>query len=108
MLLNLVSIMSLDDHLEQLHRAPQQLQFGVPQLLEFFLLELKETGLEYFLLVVLVSQLHEDEDVVVLGFADHVLPQDFNERLNLKEFDYGIVLDTLASGDLNGESIETL
>lgn len=108
MLLNLVPIMGLYDHLEQFHRAPQQLQLGVSQLLEFFLLELKETGLEDFLFVVLVSQLHEDEDVVVLGFADHVLPQNFNERLNLQEFDYWIVLDTLASGNLNGESIETL
>lgn len=56
--------MRLDDHLEQLGRAPQQFVLGVPQLLVTLLLQLGQAVLEELLLIEPMSDLQQDEDVV--------------------------------------------
>jgi len=40
-----------------------------------------------------MSQLHEDENIVVLGFGDHIFSEDFDESLNLQKLDYGVIFD---------------
>ena len=62
-------------------------------MLELFFFELGETNFKDFLLVVFMSQLHEDENIVVLGFGDHIFSEDFNESLNLQKLDYGVIFD---------------
>lgn len=71
--------MRLDHHLEQLDGAMQQLQFGIPQLLELLLLQLTQTHLEQLLLIEPVGQLHEHKYIIVLGLGDHVLAQDLDQ-----------------------------
>ncbi len=55
-----------------------------------------------------MSQLHEDENIVVLGFGDHIFSEDFNESLNLQKLDYGVIFDHFWPGDLDRETVETL
>ena len=55
-----------------------------------------------------MSQLHEDENIVVLGFGDHIFSEDFNESLNLQKLDDGVIFDHFWPGDLDRETVETL
>lgn len=107
MFLNFHPIMRLDYHLEQICRAPQQLQLGISQLLELFFLQLNQTGLKQFLLIVLMSQLHQHKDIVVLGLVYHVFSEQFDQGLDLEEFDDRVVFQDLGSGDFDGETVET-
>jgi hypothetical protein len=96
----------LDYHLKQLSGTPQQLVFGVTQLLIALLLQLHKTGLEYFLLVVSMCQLHKHEDVVLLSFGVYVLLYQFQQELYVEKLHDGVVVHNLGTCDLDGKAVE--
>jgi hypothetical protein len=106
-LLCLGPIMRFDYHLEQFGRTSEQLMFGISQLLIALLIKLTETNLENILLIVSMGKLHEDEDVVLLHLADHVLAQHLQQRFHLEELYYGIVIEHFGASDFDSEAIET-
>jgi hypothetical protein len=52
--------------------------------------------------------LHEDENVIVLSFGNHVLTEYLDERVNFEKFDDGKVVNYLSSWEFYGVAVETL
>ena len=91
------AIVSLDYHFEQFDRAMQKLHFRISQLLKLLFLELAKADLKQLLLIKTVRELHEDKNVIVLSFCNHVLAKYLDERVHFKEFDDGKVVNNLSS-----------
>lgn len=81
--------------------------FSVPELLELLFFEISNAYFEDFLFVVLVSELHEDKNVITFSFVYHVFFQNFDEGVNFEEFEDRIVLEDFSPGEFDGETIKT-
>ena len=101
------SIMHFDNHFKKFKRASQQFVFSVPELFELLFFEMCNAYFEDFLFVVLVSELHEDKDVITFGFVYHVFFQNFDKGVNFEEFEDRIVLEDFSPGDFDGKTVKT-
>lgn len=54
-----------------------------------------------------MSDLQQNEHLVAFGTTDHVLADQFQERLDLKELDDGVVVEDLCTGYLDRVAVET-
>lgn len=72
-------VVRFDDHFEEFDGTVEQLHFGVSELLKLLLFELTKADLEELLLIKAMCKLHEDKNVIVLGFGNHVLTEYLDE-----------------------------
>jgi hypothetical protein len=100
-------IVSLDNELEQFLRRFEQLKLTVIQLLKVFLFQLVQTRLKNILLTGLMSQPHQQEQVIRADIFDHVLFEKFKQTLNLKVLDNGVVPEHFIPPHLNRYTIKT-